>query len=199
MKIVEIFDSIQGEGMWIGIPCTFIRLAGCNLRCDFCDSKLTWSEGREDIGLQDIVDRVNYTHVVITGGEPTQQAVELSHLISMLQNQKQCIVGIESNGTYENYKSLYCNHVVVSPKAAAMYAVFPSGVDELKYVVTEDFNADVAIPEVLRQKFAGRIWLQPCDYGDSRTQEMFKKAYRIAMKDDRLRVGIQLHKIIGVE
>lgn len=197
MKISEIFDSIQGEGMWMGMPVTFIRTAGCSLRCSFCDTKTTWAEGKVDMGIDDIVNCVHNTHVVITGGEPTEQLAELRQLITALQKENY-IVGLESNGTFEGYNTLGCNHVVVSPKPGAMYCVFPSGVDELKYVVTEDFEAAVAIPESIRQKFIGRIWLQPCDYGDERTQVMFKKAYCIAMSDERLRCGIQLHKLYGV-
>ena len=148
------------------------------------------------MGIEDIVKQIKYTHVVITGGEPTEQLSELRRLINALQNAGH-IVGLESNGTFEGYNTLGCNHVVVSPKAKAMYCVFPEGVDELKYVVTEDFDANVAIPESIRQKFAGRIWLQPCDYADERTRNMLDKVYSIAMQDDRLKCGIQLHKIYG--
>ena len=199
MKIAEIFDSIQGEGLWMGRPVTFIRAAGCSLRCDFCDSKVTWAEGKVDMSIDDICKQVHYTHVIITGGEPTEQEHELRKLIDCLQKTNH-VVGLESNGTYEHYTSLYCNHVVVSPKPKAMYCVFPSGVDELKYVVTEEFNPSVAIPESVRAKFAGRIWLQPCDYGEaSKNHEMYAKAMAIAMSDERLRCGIQLHKIYGVQ
>jgi hypothetical protein len=72
------------------------------------------------------------------------------------------------------------------------------GVNELKYVVTDDFNADMAIPDAVREKFAGHIWLQPCDYGDERTAKMFAKAYNIAIEDPRLRCGVQLHKLYRV-
>lgn len=135
--------------------------------------------------------------IVVTGGEPTLQADELKHFIRLAQDQGH-IVAIESNGTYEHYDDLGC-YIVVSPKAEAMYSFFPSGVAELKYVVTADFNADVAIPESVRKRFSRRIWLQPCDYRDSlRNYEMRQKAVEIAMKDERLRVGCQLHKILGV-
>jgi 7-carboxy-7-deazaguanine synthase len=47
MKINEIFRSIQGESSWQGLPCTFIRLSGCNLRCSYCDTKYAYDEGKE--------------------------------------------------------------------------------------------------------------------------------------------------------
>ena len=44
MKVIEIFESIQGEGRWMGTPVTFIRLAGCNLHCSWCDTKESWGD-----------------------------------------------------------------------------------------------------------------------------------------------------------
>ena len=199
MKIVEIFDSIQGEGSWMGVPCTFIRAAGCSLHCDFCDSKITWAEGKTDMSIDEILCHIGYRHVVITGGEPTEQASELRRLINELKRRNH-VVALESNGTYEWYKDLHCDWVVVSPKPAAAYCVFPEGVNELKYVVTKDFVDSVAIPETIRHTFRGNIWLQPCDYGEPEaTAAMMRKAYDIAMSDQRLRVGIQLHKTLGVQ
>lgn len=195
LLVNEIFNSFQGEGCNIGVPCTFIRLSGCNLNCSFCDTY--FSQGNK-MTVEDVYKRCMHKLIVITGGEPTLQAEELKVLIKLAQSNDH-IVAIESNGTYEHYDELGC-YVVVSPKRENMYAFVPAGVAELKYVVTEDFNADVAIPESVRKKFDRRIWLQPCDYGkdDARTKQMYAKAYQIAKSDDRLRVGVQLHKIYGV-
>jgi hypothetical protein len=66
----------------------------------------------------------------------------------------------------------------------------------LKYVVTEDFEAAAAIPETIRNLYAGKIWLQP-DGNDM--QNMWNKAYHLAMEDPRLRVGVQLHKLLEVK
>lgn len=199
MRLIEVFDSIQGEGSWMGMPVTFIRFAGCSLKCEWCDTKTSWDKsGNMNLGVEEVVARVKQNHVVITGGEPTEQASELRQLIHVLKSKGKS-VAIESNGTYEHYDELGADWIVVSPKPKAMYAVFHTGVNELKYVVTEDFNADVAIPEALRVKFAGHIWLQPCDYQSAKTLKMFRKAYQIAMSDSRLRVGIQLHKAYNVQ
>lgn len=196
MRIVSVFNSIQGEGCNLGVPCTFIRTAGCNLRCSFCDTDFITEAHDETINQ--LVSKCMHKLVVVTGGEPTLQAEELKKLIKQLQAADH-VVAIESNGTYEHYDELGC-YVVVSPKANNMYCFFPSGVAELKYVVTADFNADVAIPESVRTRFDRRIWLQPCDSGSLESiKEMWKKCYNIAMKDDRLRVGVQLHKLLEVE
>lgn len=198
MKIVNIFNSIQGEGRHMGIPCTFVRTFGCNLKCPWCDELSHRNPSlATDMTLSAIADRCMHKLVIITGGEPTLQYDELQQLIRILKARGH-IVAIESNGSCEGYDKLDC-YVVVSPKAERMYSFFPNGVDELKYVVTEDFNADVAIPESVRAKFEGRIWLQPCDTGGDSIKQMWKKCYAIAMLDDRLRVGVQLHKLMEVQ
>ncbi|MEW6585399.1 MAG: radical SAM protein [Nitrospirota bacterium] len=75
MKICEIFTSIQGESSYAGLPCTFIRLAGCNLRCSYCDTKYAYEEGAE-LSVDEIVARTaraGIDLVEITGGEPLLQ------------------------------------------------------------------------------------------------------------------------------
>jgi organic radical activating enzyme len=199
MKIMEIFNSFQGEGHYMGRPCTFVRTAGCSLHCSFCDTKASWAEGTTDLTPADIAKACNMPLVVITGGEPTEQPMtELAQLIYLLHEAGKK-VAIESNGTFEHYAELAADWVTCSPKANASYAIFMDGVDELKYVVTDDFNADMAIPETVRAKFAGHIWLQPCDYGDERTLNSRAKVYALTMADPRFRCGIQLHKWYGVQ
>ncbi len=70
-RVNEIFDSVQGEGILVGIPCTFIRLQICTVGCPWCDTKYTWAKGGELMSLDDIMSQVHHNHVVITGGEPT--------------------------------------------------------------------------------------------------------------------------------
>jgi 7-carboxy-7-deazaguanine synthase len=72
LRVTEIFHSIQGESTWAGLPCTFIRLTGCPLRCTWCDTEYSF-HGGEKVTLDEIVERVDEigTPVVeITGGEP---------------------------------------------------------------------------------------------------------------------------------
>ena len=75
MKISEIFTSIQGETSFVGLPFTFVRLTGCNLRCSYCDTQYAYEEGTE-YSLDTVVAEVNkraVSRVVITGGEPLLQ------------------------------------------------------------------------------------------------------------------------------
>jgi len=85
LKITEIFFSLQGEALTVGIPTTFIRLTGCPLRCQYCDTEYAFSGG-EWMGLDAILERVaaNRTrYVTVTGGEPLAQKPCLD-LLAML-------------------------------------------------------------------------------------------------------------------
>lgn len=74
MQVNEIFHSIQGEGLLAGVPSVFVRMAGCPLRCRWCDTAYAWDYGAgTEYGLKDLVEIVTQRscrHVVITGGEP---------------------------------------------------------------------------------------------------------------------------------
>jgi 7-carboxy-7-deazaguanine synthase len=75
LKITEIFFSLQGEALTVGIPTTFVRLTGCPLRCQYCDTAYAFTGG-EWMGLDDILEQVaaNKTrYVTVTGGEPLAQ------------------------------------------------------------------------------------------------------------------------------
>jgi 7-carboxy-7-deazaguanine synthase len=81
MQIVEIYKSLQGESTFAGLPCVFVRLTGCNLRCSWCDSEYTFSGGRK-MAAQEILAEVKRLSpggglVEITGGEPMLQEREL--------------------------------------------------------------------------------------------------------------------------
>lgn len=75
LRVNEVFHSIQGESTWSGCRCTFVRLAGCHLRCHYCDTEYAFAEGRR-VSVQDILDQVKSFRcglVQITGGEPLLQ------------------------------------------------------------------------------------------------------------------------------
>ena len=75
LKINEIFYSIQGESTYAGLPCIFIRLTYCNLRCTWCDSEYTFKDG-QDMSIPEIISTIsnyNCNLVQVTGGEPLVQ------------------------------------------------------------------------------------------------------------------------------
>ena len=85
--IIEIYRSIQGESSFAGLPCTFVRLAGCNLRCTWCDSEYTFSGGKK-MSMEEVeaeVERLAPAGLIeITGGEPMLQERELLPLMERL-------------------------------------------------------------------------------------------------------------------
>jgi len=88
MQITEIFKSIQGESTHAGLPCVFVRLTGCNLRCSWCDSEYTFTGGRR-MSLEEIIQEVEHLSpgrglVEITGGEPMLQEREVVPLMQHL-------------------------------------------------------------------------------------------------------------------
>ena len=99
LQVTELFLSIQGESTWAGLPCGFIRLAGCNLRCSWCDTVYSY-EGGVEMSLEDIladVRRWGVGLVEITGGEPLLQAGCVP-LAEALQREADTVL-IETNGS----------------------------------------------------------------------------------------------------
>ena len=89
MQIIEIYKSLQGESSYAGLPCVFVRTAGCNLRCVWCDSEYTFKGGQR-IPVEDVEREVRRLSpdgglVEITGGEPLLQEAEVVALMERLQ------------------------------------------------------------------------------------------------------------------
>jgi hypothetical protein len=105
LRLVEIFDSLQGEGYWTGVPMTFVRLAGCNaaevgLECvRWCDTPDSWTaESGEELGIPAILERVRLPRLCLTGGEPLLQAEGVAALVAQAQF-RGVKVHLETNGT----------------------------------------------------------------------------------------------------
>lgn len=115
LRIAEVFVSIQGEGQWVGVPSTFIRVSGCNLRCVWCDTPYaSWRPEGPVVEVTALADRVTTDHVVLTGGEPMLfDAIE--PLAGLLRERGKTIT-IETAGTI--YRALPCDLMSLSPKLA---------------------------------------------------------------------------------
>lgn len=101
LRVNEIFHSIQGESSYAGWPCSFIRLAGCNLRCTYCDTRYAYEEG-EDLEIGDILDRLSAPAgclVEVTGGEPLLQAETPTLVKGLLARGYRVLV--ETNGSLD--------------------------------------------------------------------------------------------------
>lgn len=106
LRLSEIFESVQGEGVSVGLPSIFLRLASCNLRCTWCDTKYAWdwssfdkSAETELVGVSELAARLRgyrSRNIVVTGGEPMLQQRELAPLLAELREFR---VEIETAGT----------------------------------------------------------------------------------------------------
>ena len=88
LKINEIFYSIQGEATFSGMPCIFIRLTYCNLRCSYCDSEYSFHDG-DNMSIDDILTRIksyNCKLVEVTGGEPLLQKESIILMKELIKN-----------------------------------------------------------------------------------------------------------------
>lgn len=189
--VIEVFESLQGEGTHVGVGAVFIRLAGCNLRCPWCDTKHSFdTTGVITYTAQEILHSFSFNQplVVITGGEPTLH--DLRPLVQGLHNLGR-VVAIETNGTNPIPADWELDWITVSPKPESGY-VITCRADELKYVVDDVFSLDVVRFDLVPK---GRIFLQI----ESCRPESSQKAYALIIENPErhLRLGIQLHKVIG--
>src|SRR5437870_3379257 len=101
MQITEIYKSIQGESTHAGLPCVFVRLTGCNLRCSWCDSEYTFTGGHrmtiEEVESEVEIISPNGGLVEITGGEPMLQERELVPLMERLLSSRYTVL-LETSG-----------------------------------------------------------------------------------------------------
>lgn len=118
MRVVEVYRSIQGEGLLTGTPSVFVRASGCNLRCWFCDTPFaSWAPEGSDLSVDEIVAQVqewDARHVVLTGGEPMLYA-ELIPLCERLRAEHRHVT-IETAGTL--YLPIRAHLMSISPKLA---------------------------------------------------------------------------------
>ena len=188
LNVVEVFDSIQGEGEWMGTYCTFIRLPGCNYACPFCDTDFS----KADV-LLDTDRRPMQEHVVITGGEPSIHP-KIAKLIHELRKAGH-FVHVESNGT-NVLKIIEADWITISPKRDEWRKTRKAPnwqkwrYDELKLVVDEQFDE-------MNWMWAYRAWLQPCD-GPYLEQSKKRIMELVKQYPDKFRAGIQLHKYYEV-
>lgn len=146
MRIAELFQSLQGEGLLAGTPSVFVRASGCNLRCRFCDTPYaSWHPEGEDLATEEILARLaafSAQHVVLTGGEPMLFA-ELIPLAQRLRDLGRHIT-IETAGTL--YLPVACDLMSISPKRPNST---PSSLEEPRWAVRHERSRHV--PDVMRR------------------------------------------------
>jgi organic radical activating enzyme len=190
LQLAEIFYSIQGEGAYVGTPAAFVRLAGCNLACAFCDTDYSL---RAIAGVDEVVRRVRAESgdcpmVIVTGGEPFAQRETLALIDALRADGRR--VHVESNGTIA--ADLPADvWLTVSPKER-LHPRMAARANEVKLIV------DRRVPYEWLGAFAGRdipIFLQP-EGNKPRNVELALEAAK--RQPHRFRLSLQTHKFIGV-
>lgn len=213
-RVNEIFESIQGEGVFTGTPAIFIRLQGCDVGCSWCDTMHTWDRNAREVTLneeldsiaattmneKDIVENVvtNYAarHVVITGGEPA--LYDLNVLASCLIS-RGLSAQIETSGTVPIDKLLPDAWLTVSPKIG-----MPGGrkvqlsvlnrANEIKMPVGRQRDIDLLKKDILPNVSSlAIVSLQPLSQSESATRKCIDEATANGWK-----VSFQSHKWAGI-
>lgn len=187
LQVNDVFYSIEGEGLRVGEPTTFVRLARCNLRCPFCDTEFDRFTPMdiEDIAAE--VARHPAEWVCLTGGEPLGQ--NLAVLVGRLKEAGYKL-HIETNGTIAPDPVLFerIDHWTVSPKCYPVVAGF-ARITELKYVVGRAFRE-----ERVEEQLADYVYLQP----ESSEPRYVQKALEILTRHPRWRLSTRIHKTLGL-
>lgn len=215
LSVHSIWRTIQGEGPYNGQPAIFVRLAGCNLQCPFCDTDYTSS--RTQLHPNNLLDNVkkhaksksgkrNTDLIVITGGEPLRQ--NISPFIQRASSARYR-VQIETNGTYgaKNHDRLHLSTVVCSPKTPKIHGDTVGYVDAWKYVIEAGHvSENDGLPTRIlgghhpaRPTNTAEVFVQPLDSKDpDQNQRNLKATIESAMRFN-YRLCLQVHKIIGLE
>ena len=168
MQITEIYKSIQGESTHAGLPCVFVRLTGCNLRCSWCDSEYTFSGGHR-MTVEEVVEEVEHlSHcglVEITGGEPMLQEREVVPLMQHLLDDGYTVL-LETSGErpLERVPKGVVKIVDVKCPNSAEGGTFSmenlenlSAHDEIKFVLSSRVDYEFAREFTLRHSLERRV------------------------------------------
>jgi len=218
MQITEIYKSLQGESTYAGLPCVFVRLTGCNLRCSWCDSEYTFTGGHR-MTLDEVMKEVERLSpgglVEITGGEPMLQEREVVPLMQRLLDDGYTVL-LETSGERPleavpkgvvKIVDVKCPHSGEPDTFHAGNLEALASLDEVKFVLSDRMDYEFARDFVARHNLAGRV-----------NAVLFSPAFRKEASDMRdtshclldprelaewmladnvpARLGLQIHKFI---
>ncbi len=219
-KNPQIFQTVQGEGLDAGTPAFFIRLQGCSVHCFFCDEKETWVKRENNTSIYDsetIIEELEHTNpllkrVVITGGEPSEQAIKplIQDLIA-----KSYKVSVETAATGEHVKDFFEDYsingndsfsITFSPKEP--YSRTRKIADnriwskcrELKFVVANQDGVDYLIRKIIPKLQEAQnncpIFLAPDWYNHDETKSLIMDL--LEQYPSKFRLGVQMHKLMDL-
>lgn len=204
LRVIEIYASVQGESTFVGVPCVFVRLAGCNLRCTWCDSEYTFTGGTH-VALDDILEQVAKTGiplVELTGGEPLVHRNAIP-LMQALVDRGHTVL-LETSGSRDIGEVPGAVHVILDLKppdsgevAANLWSNIPKlkPKDEVKFVIASrrDFEwARDRVRELHLDRVAGAVLFSPV-WGAIEPKDLVAWILEAALP---VRFQLQVHKVV---
>jgi len=203
LKINEIYYSIQGESSYSGLPCVFIRLTYCNLRCSYCDTEYAFYEGK-DMTIKQIVKKTNSYKcnlVEITGGEPLLQKNCIKLIDELEKNNKKVLV--ETGGSLSIKNISKKTHIILDLKCPSSNMEsknlwenldYIKKTDEIKFVIGNKTDYDWVKKTIKKNNLEKKCLLLISPVHDKIDKE---KIINWILKDNlKIRFQIQLHKEI---
>lgn len=213
IPVVDIYETVEGEGTRAGFPTVFIRLYGCNLRCTWCDTKYSYPPYEADryMTIDEIMERIasyRSTHICVTGGEPLMYGERSIRLLNRLaETQKYEDIHVETNGAIHLAPFLA---KVTSPVVRYImdYKLPDSGEhermvadnltllrkqDELKFVIASERDFEAAVSVIDKFDIRATVLFSPVweTMAPARLVELMLQAGLSQVK-----LNMQLHKII---
>jgi 7-carboxy-7-deazaguanine synthase len=218
MYIIEIYKSVQGESSFAGLPCIFVRLAGCNLRCTWCDSEYTFTGGRK-VSVEEVMAEIKKLGPVklveITGGEPMLQERQVVPLMERLLAEDYEVL-VETSGERPLASVPKLVHKIVDvkcPTSGEGGSFRPENLDaltardEVKFVLADRGDYEFARNFVREHEFESRVGdvlFSPAfrkDAGPQRDSsncllDPIELVEWILADNLNVRLGLQIHKFI---
>ncbi|WP_295619103.1 7-carboxy-7-deazaguanine synthase QueE [uncultured Methanobrevibacter sp.] len=197
IKVNEIFTSFQGEGPYVGTPATFLRLYGCNLNCEWCDTDIsTYEMLSVDDVAEILITQMEFNNIhtlIITGGEPTLQMEEIKRLIKELPDDIR--IQLETNGSIFDYVPEM--EYVISPKEDKE-KVFENcyKYDNVffKFVITCKEDIDEVISIKRKYGYDKTIWLQGEFSRDAQMADLIRENFP---RLENIKLSVQTHKYLN--
>lgn len=204
LLITEIFESLQGESSYSGLPCLFIRTSECNLRCSWCDTKYSYTGGTQ-YSTDEILQLINSSRIKIvefTGGEPLLQKDELIQIIKNIDPDKTVLLETNGSISVEGIPGRVIKIIDIKLKGSGEGGSFfednlkfLSKKDEIKFVISDNFDynemRELCRKHKLEEKCSVLVSkVSGCGLSDKEIAE------KILQDGLNVRFQIQLHKHI---
>jgi organic radical activating enzyme len=191
LMVNELFYSLQGEGARAGEPSVFIRLAGCNLSCPFCDTNFSLTKKMNVSELLDKIKPFPCRWIIWTGGEPALQLRDEHIRFFREAGYRQAV---ETNGTQPLPAGI--DYIACSPKE------YYGEVKKLIPVVHEiriPLQKDDVLPDISSLPKADNYFISPVFDGDNMNKENVDYCIRLVKANPQWRLSLQIHKLIHIE